>query len=119
MRYPVTPSRPVEPETATVPLEPDMAALDGVRAVLANLEMAVSANWQGRFSSDTAPTLRPTTDTAALGSWVSSVGTPLTELASAERDGVTRRSEARTPFSEPRAPNLKQKRLFCRLCGWK
>lgn len=33
--------------TATVPLEADMAALDGIRAVLANLEVAISANWQG------------------------------------------------------------------------
>ena len=32
---------------ATVPLEPDMAALDGIRAVLANLEVAIAANWQG------------------------------------------------------------------------
>jgi len=33
--------------TATVPLEADMAALDGIRAVLVNLEVAISANWQG------------------------------------------------------------------------
>lgn len=33
--------------TATVPLETDMAALYGIRAVLANLEVAISANWQG------------------------------------------------------------------------
>jgi len=33
--------------TATVPLDADMAAFDGIRAVLANLEVAISANWQG------------------------------------------------------------------------
>jgi CHAD domain-containing protein len=32
---------------ATVPLDPQMAAIDGFRAVLANLEVAISANWQG------------------------------------------------------------------------
>jgi CHAD domain-containing protein len=32
---------------ATVPLDPDMAALEGVRAVLANLAVAIVANWQG------------------------------------------------------------------------
>ena len=33
--------------TATVPLEPDMAAIDGFRLVLANLATTIAANWQG------------------------------------------------------------------------
>jgi len=33
--------------TATVPLDPEMSAIDGFRSVLANLATAISANWQG------------------------------------------------------------------------
>ncbi len=33
--------------SATVPLDPQMAAIDGFRAVFANLAVAISANWQG------------------------------------------------------------------------
>lgn len=33
--------------TATVPLDPAMAAIDGFRQVLANLAATISANWQG------------------------------------------------------------------------
>ena len=33
--------------TATVPLESAMASLEGFRAVLANLEVSIAANWQG------------------------------------------------------------------------
>ncbi len=33
--------------TATVPLDPELAAIDGFRLVLANLATAISANWQG------------------------------------------------------------------------
>ena len=33
--------------TATVPLESEMASLEGFRAVLANLDEAIAANWQG------------------------------------------------------------------------
>ncbi len=32
---------------ATVPLDPDMSAIDGFRLVLANLSAAICANWQG------------------------------------------------------------------------
>ncbi len=40
--------------TATVPLEPDLPAVDGYRAVLAHLAGAVAANWQGTIDrSDT------------------------------------------------------------------
>jgi CHAD domain-containing protein len=34
-------------DVPTVPLEPDMAALDGLRALLSNLAETVTANWQG------------------------------------------------------------------------
>ncbi|WP_395153329.1 CHAD domain-containing protein [Ilumatobacter sp.] len=37
--------------TATVPLHAPMAAIDGVRAVLANLEVAISANWRGAIDN--------------------------------------------------------------------
>jgi CHAD domain-containing protein len=33
--------------TATVPLDPDIAAIDGFRLVLANLATTITANWQG------------------------------------------------------------------------
>ena len=33
--------------SATVPLDPDMAAIDGFRVVLANLAATISANWNG------------------------------------------------------------------------
>jgi CHAD domain-containing protein len=33
--------------TASVPLDPRMASIDGFRAVLANLAVTISANWQG------------------------------------------------------------------------
>jgi CHAD domain-containing protein len=33
--------------TATVPLDPEIPAIDGFRLVLANLAIAISANWQG------------------------------------------------------------------------
>ena len=38
---------PASSATASVPLDPRMASIDGFRAVLANLGATISANWQG------------------------------------------------------------------------